>query len=70
MGALQLQMMISLDGMLSGPNGELDWIAGDDPLQQDHLARLEEAGAVIMGAVNYGMSSYWQQPNTMSRPSR
>src|SRR3989440_11625069 len=54
-----LQMMISVDGMISGPQGELDWIANDEPLNQDHLARLEQAGAVILGAGGYSMSSFW-----------
>ena len=30
MGRLVLQMMISVDGMVSGPKGELDWIALDE----------------------------------------
>src|SRR2546429_9557000 len=54
-----LQMMISVDGMISGPQGELDWIANDEPLNQDHLARLEQADAVILGAGGYSMSSFW-----------
>src|SRR5256885_6795810 len=53
-----LQMMISVDGMISGPQGELDWIANDEPLNQDHLARLEQADAVILGAGGDSMSSF------------
>ena len=61
MGRIILQMMISVDGMVSGPHGELDWIAGDEPLQQDHLARLEQADAVIMGAGMYpGLHRVWR----------
>lgn len=59
MGRIILQMMISVDGMISGPQGELDWIANDEPLNQDHLARLERADAVILGAGGYSMSSFW-----------
>ncbi len=59
MGRLLLQMMISLDGMVSGPQGNLDWIANDEPLNQDHLARLEQADAVILGSGGYSMSSFW-----------
>src|SRR5439155_20444380 len=54
-----LQMMISVDGMISGPQGELDWIANDEPLNQGHLARLEQGDAVILGAGGYSMSSFW-----------
>jgi len=59
MGRVTLQMMMSLDGMLSGPKGEMDWIALDDPLNQDHLARLGRADVVIMGAGASAMSTYW-----------
>lgn len=59
MGRLMLHMMISVDGMVSGPQGELDWIATDEPLNQDHLARLEQADAVLLGAGGYAMSSFW-----------
>ena len=59
MGRLILHMMISVDGMVSGPEGELDWIANDEPLNQDHLARLEQADAVILGAGGYAMSRFW-----------
>jgi dihydrofolate reductase len=59
MGRITLQMMVSLDGMLSGPKGELDWIAQDEPLNQDHLARLRRAEAVIMGVGASSMSRYW-----------
>jgi len=59
MGRIILQMMISVDGMVSGPKGELDWIAQDEPVNQDHLARLEQADVVILGAGGYSMSSFW-----------
>lgn len=59
MGRIVLQMMISVDGMVSGPQGELDWIADDEPLNRDHLARLEQADAVILGAGGYSMSAFW-----------
>jgi dihydrofolate reductase len=60
MGRLLLQMMISLDGMVSGSQGQLDWIAMDEPIVQDHLARLKQAKLLILGAgVIPEMSSYW-----------
>jgi dihydrofolate reductase len=60
MGRIILQMMISVDGMVSG--GELDWIAKDEPLNQDHQARLEQASAIILGAGAYAeMSGYWKK---------
>jgi dihydrofolate reductase len=53
-------MMITVDGMVSGPRGELDWIVSDESLVKDHLARLEQADLVLSGAGVYPeMSSYW-----------
>jgi riboflavin biosynthesis pyrimidine reductase len=61
MGRILLQMMISLDGMVSGPKGELDWIANDEKLQREHLARLEEAELVMLGAGACSeMSGFWK----------
>jgi dihydrofolate reductase len=63
MGRMILQMMISVDGMVSGPRGgELDWIAKDEPLNQDHQARLEQASAIILGSGACSeMSGYWKK---------
>jgi hypothetical protein len=36
MGDMMLQMMISVDGMMSGPGGEPDWIATDEALNRVH----------------------------------
>src|SRR5260370_42462791 len=53
-------MMISVDGMISGPQGELDWIADDEPLNRVHLAVLEQADVIVFGAGSYaGTSSFW-----------
>jgi dihydrofolate reductase len=55
-----LQMMISVDGMISGPQGELDWIADDEPLNRVHRAVLEQADVIVFGAGSYaGTSSFW-----------
>ena len=60
MGRLTLQMMITVDGMVSGPNGELDWIADDPGISQDHLERLQQAEVVVLGGASYpGMREAW-----------
>lgn len=60
MGRLVLQMMITVDGMVSGPDGNLDWIALDPGIMQDHLERLEEAAVVVLGGASYpGMREVW-----------
>jgi dihydrofolate reductase len=61
MGRLILQMMISMDGMVSGPKGELDWIAHDKEIEQGHLDRLEDAEVMIIGAGLYPeMPRFWR----------
>jgi len=53
-------MMITVDGMVSGPDGNLDWIALDPGIMQDHLERLEQASAVVLGGASYpGMREVW-----------
>ncbi len=60
MARIILQMMISVDGMVSG--GDLDWIAKDEPLIQDHKLRLEQASAVLLGkGACTEMSGYWKK---------
>jgi len=60
MGRIILQMHISVDGMVSGPKGELDWIASDESLLRVRLAALEQADVAVLGAGAYAeMSSYW-----------
>jgi len=69
MGHLTLQMMMTLDGMVSGPQGELDWMALDEPIERDHLARLKQAELLILGAgVVPGMSSFWSAAEKGEKP--
>src|SRR5438876_12382505 len=62
MRKLILQMQCSLDGFVSGPNGELDWIFPD--LDAEYAAwgveRLWRAGAHLMGGVTFrDMAAQW-----------
>jgi dihydrofolate reductase len=62
MRQLVLQMGISLDGYVVGPNGQTDWgVAPEDPeLKRRKLEWLERVGAHLMGRVTYEeMASYW-----------
>jgi dihydrofolate reductase len=59
---------LSLNGFTSGPNGELDWIAYDQELEQDSHSLHELTDAVIWGRKTYElMVSYW--PAVPSDPS-
>jgi dihydrofolate reductase len=61
MGRIVMQMMMTLDGMVAGPNGELDWMAEDSAMERNHLDRLNEAELILLGSgVAEGMAEYWQ----------
>jgi len=71
MGHMVLQMMMTLDGMVSGPKGELDWIATDEPIAREHLARLKQAELLILGAGVIGeMSRYWIAAEKVEKADR
>lgn len=62
MRRLVLQMSVSLDGYVAGPNGELDWIfpGFDDELSAYTVEALRQAGVHAMGGVTYGdMAAHW-----------
>jgi dihydrofolate reductase len=51
---------LSLDGLASGPNDELDWISYDAELEQSAHSLHALTDAVIWGRRTYaGMASYW-----------
>jgi dihydrofolate reductase len=57
-----LQMMITLDGFVAGPNDELDWIDDDPVMGEAHFALAEGADAALIGHTVYrGMAGYWPQ---------
>ena len=62
MRRLILKMSMSLDGFVSGPNGEIDWIAGnrDDGATAWIVETLWRAGLHAMGSRTYqDMAAYW-----------
>ena len=57
-----LQMMVTLDGFVAGPNDELDWIDSDPAMGEAHFALAEGADAALIGhSVYQGMAAYWPQ---------
>jgi dihydrofolate reductase len=55
-----LQMMITLDGFVAGPNNELDWIDYDPVMGEAHYALAEGADAALIGhTVYHGMARHW-----------
>ena len=63
MRKLKLQINISIDGFISGPGGELDWISQEmDRLQLERLQALTDGmDTIIMGRGMAGeFTSYWE----------
>lgn len=62
MRKLILKMSVSLDGFVSGPNGEIDWIfrSMDEGVMAWTVEILWQAGLHIMGSRTYqDMAAYW-----------
>ena len=61
-------MHTSLDGFVTGPNGEMDWIQLDDDIFDFVATMTDKADTALYGRVTYEMmESYWpkagEQPN-------
>jgi dihydrofolate reductase len=55
-----LLMHASLDGLVGGPHGEMDWILHDEEMFQYVTKHFEGLGAALYGRVTYQMmESYW-----------
>lgn len=55
-----LQMMMTVDGYISGPNDELDWIDNDPEMGEVHLDLAKRADAALMDYELYqGMAEFW-----------
>jgi dihydrofolate reductase len=62
MGRIILQMMMSVDGYVAGPNDELDWIDNDPVMGKEHFALAEGADAALIGHNVYqGMAAFWPE---------
>jgi dihydrofolate reductase len=60
MGSAVVQMTVSLDGFMSGPDGEIDWHVVDEEQHQHFDDELRKADAFYEGRVVYQlMESYW-----------
>ena len=62
MRKLVWHMHMSLDGFVSGPGGELDWVGAgiDDELWEDIMELMSMAEAALFGRVTYQMfEQYW-----------
>src|SRR5687768_10505759 len=64
---LFVSMIVSLDGYIEGPNGELDWFVEDPQFEQYADEMIDSVGAAIYGRRAYeSMVAYW--PNAEKNP--
>src|SRR5436309_5876055 len=59
---LKLQVQMSVDGCIAGPNGEMDWMVGlqDDKINKYVNELTESFGTILLGRkMTDGFISYW-----------
>jgi len=60
-------MHVSLDGFISGPDGEMDWIKVDDQLFEYGHQRIRDCDAALYGRKTFEMmEGYW--PTAADQP--
>ena len=60
MRKIVLQEMMSLDGFMSGPQGEFDWPLADEEFERHANQLLDTADTLLLGRITYQMfASYW-----------
>lgn len=60
-----LQIDVSLDGFVDGPNGETDWVTEDAEMNQDAYDLLTTVDTILLGRVAYQMFvDYWPNVDT------
>jgi dihydrofolate reductase len=53
-------MTVSIDGLIAGPQGEIDWSPPDEELFQFHTDKVRELGAHLVGRRLYETMLYWE----------
>jgi dihydrofolate reductase len=54
-------MVVSLDGFIAGPEGEIDWSAPDEELHRFHNEQTRELGLHLLGRRLYEVMAYWER---------
>jgi dihydrofolate reductase len=68
MGKLFLHMMVSLDGYINGPGGELDWQFVDREFEEYSNKMLRSVDGIVIGRKVYQVFvDYW--PNAFENPA-
>ena len=62
-----LSMMVSLDGSIARPDGNLDWFRTDCDFEDEMLALLRHIDVMLFGRVSYELlAGYWPTAGTRS----
>lgn len=66
MRKLIFQVMVSLDGYVEGPNGELDWHNVDEEFNDYAITLLHSVDTLLFGRKTYEMmAAYWPSPHAV-----
>ncbi|WP_353719364.1 dihydrofolate reductase family protein [Dyadobacter sp. 676] len=65
-----LDLAVSLDGFIEGPNGEIDWITMDDSVGSGLVDFLSGIDAIFYGRVSYDLWGQYQPPAEASDPEK
>ncbi|HSS92805.1 MAG TPA: dihydrofolate reductase family protein [Candidatus Dormibacteraeota bacterium] len=60
MRKLMYSMMVSLDGFIEGPHGEIDWVIVEEELHRFANQQARESGVFLYGRRLYEAMRYWQ----------
>ena len=59
---LIVTMWMTLDGYISGPDGELDWIIGDDEMSDYEIGLISDVDTLLLGRKTYtDFYAYWSE---------
>src|SRR5258707_14695564 len=62
--------LVTLDGYIARPNGDLDWFVTNDEFFEDTPNQLDEADTLLYGRVTYeGMASFWLSEAADAQPA-
>lgn len=59
-----LDLAVTLDGFIEGPNGEIDWLAGDEEIDFADILNeiLEDIDAIFYGRISYELWGNYSPP--------